>query len=170
MNIQGQVERLSSKSGVSAAGKAWNSYSMLLNGVWYSSFQPIQAQEGQMVSFDAVQKGNFWNINGAVQATGGASPAPAPQAQQQAPAGPAPASPRDISILYQSSRKDAIPTLALLLEQGAIKLPADTKKADRYDAILALVDELTARFYLKAKAATDAGGPSEEDVIPEPGV
>jgi hypothetical protein len=55
---------------------------------------------------------------------------------------------KDKAIQYQSSRKDALQFLALIVEQEIIKLPAKTKAAERLAAIEAYLDQYTARFYL----------------------
>ena len=47
-------------------------------------------------------------------------------------------------IQYQASRNTAIAALDVLLKAEAVKLPA--KQADKYDAALALIDELTEHF------------------------
>lgn len=52
---------------------------------------------------------------------------------------------RDNSIQYQSSRKDAIALVDIILREKAYKLPA--KVSDQYGAVLDLVDHLTAAFY-----------------------
>lgn len=170
MNIQGVVEQ----TGV-ANRNGKNVYSLKVNGQWYGGIWEVdpQAPAGTQVAFEANQNGNFWNIKkGSLSKTVGEAQQPTQQpSTQQAPA--APAAPvvntRDISILYQSSRKDALALMPLMFEQGAIKFPAKVKEADKYDTILALVDEMAARFYLKAKEVVDNGGPSEDDVVPNPG-
>lgn len=52
---------------------------------------------------------------------------------------------RDASIQYQSSRKDAIALVDVLLRAAAIKLPA--KEAMKLEAVEALVDGYTASFF-----------------------
>lgn len=52
---------------------------------------------------------------------------------------------RNNSIVYQSSRKDAIHLADIILREKAYKLP--TKVADQYGAITDLVDHLTATFF-----------------------
>lgn len=52
---------------------------------------------------------------------------------------------RDSSIQYQSSRKDAIAMVDVLLKNGAVKLPA--KEASREEAVSALVDSYTELYF-----------------------
>lgn len=58
---------------------------------------------------------------------------------------------RQDSIVYQSSRKDALVFLALLVEQGAIKL-AGAKAEPKREQLEEYLDEITATFF---KAASD---------------
>lgn len=58
---------------------------------------------------------------------------------------------RQKSIIYQSSRKDAIEIIKAALSAGCLPLPA--KKAEQFDSLLALVDELTVKLAIKATAA-----------------
>jgi hypothetical protein len=53
-----------------------------------------------------------------------------------------------------------------MLKHDAIKLPA---KADaKYDAALAILQELTNKFYLDLSDVIDAGGVTLDDYIPSP--
>lgn len=53
---------------------------------------------------------------------------------------------RNASIVYQSSRKDALQFLALLIGQDIVKLPAKTKVQEREVAVNGLLDKYTAQF------------------------
>lgn len=48
-------------------------------------------------------------------------------------------------ISYAGARNSAIAAAGVVLESGSFKLPA--KEADKYEAVLGLIDELTDRFY-----------------------
>lgn len=52
---------------------------------------------------------------------------------------------RESSIHYQSARKDALQMVDIVTRTGAIKLPA--KEANKLEAVEALVDSYTARFF-----------------------
>ena len=54
----------------------------------------------------------------------------------------------------------------MLLEQGALTLPA--KKEGKYDACLAMLDDLTNNLYLDIQRTVEAGGVQVEDVVPNP--
>ena len=57
---------------------------------------------------------------------------------------------RQNSIIYQSSRKDAVSIIQVLLENDALPLSAATTKAGaarRYEEVIALVNKLTVQFY-----------------------
>lgn len=66
---------------------------------------------------------------------------------------------RNASIVYQSSRKDALAMVEMLLENGAVKLPAQQSKIA--GVIEALVDRFTALYYddVEALGALDRAGP-----------
>lgn len=61
---------------------------------------------------------------------------------------------RQASIIYQSSRKDAIQAAGLIVSNEAIKLPKDADK--RRTIIEALIDELTARYVKDASDPKNA--------------
>lgn len=77
------------------------------------------------------------------------------------------ASTRESSIHYQSARKDALQMVDIITRTGAVKLPA--KEANKLEAVEALVDSYTARFFSDiatfgavARAnGTDEGGAAE---------
>ena len=54
---------------------------------------------------------------------------------------------KDKRITYLACRKDAIAIIGAMVDTTSLPLP--TKKDERYEAILALVDELTSGFYSK---------------------
>lgn len=158
--MQGHVNSITSKSGQGARGP-WTLFNIEIDGQKYGcGFDKPNVQEGQYVEFDVVQKGQYKNAENLRVSTA------APTASTGAPQGAMPINKRDVSIQYQSSRKDAIQMLGVLLTSEAIKLPA--KQADKYDAALAIVDEITAQFYLKLESVIDEGGVSLEDAIPVP--
>lgn len=60
------------------------------------------------------------------------------------------------AIQYQSSRNAAIAAFDVLLKAEAVKLPA--KQADKYDAALALIEELTDHFNHQVDGLGNPGG------------
>lgn len=65
------------------------------------------------------------------------------------------------AIIFQSSRKDATQVVSAALAGGLLPLP--TKQADKYDAFLALVNDLTDKYYEDAMVVQGTGGlPSRE--------
>lgn len=142
-------------------GKAYN-FVLLENGqeTWYGhGFAPPKFNEGDSVTFTWQPNGNFKNVDArSVQVTPAQQQAPAPT-QQAAPA--AQNSGRNfgnnqIAIQYQASRNSAISTLGLMLEHNLVSLPS--KKADQYDATLALLDDLTTRFHVQTDDVVKKGG------------
>lgn len=153
MQVNGIVEQTGNR-----ATRTGTVHSLKVNGQWYGGiWEDPGINQGATVSFNAEQSGNFWNVKGAIEQSAAAA-APA--------SGGAPAvSTRDISIQYQSSRKDAIQLLPFMFEQGAVKFDAKTKQADKYDAICAMVDELTVRNYLVLQEVIDAGGVNPAEML-----
>jgi len=77
------------------------------------------------------------------------NPPKAPASSQAAPSSTN-SNVRQDSIIYQSSRKDAIAVLELLVSQDALPLTRAKEKAGqakRYEEIMALVDKLTVRYF-----------------------
>lgn len=164
-------------------------------GAFKTSNRMIPAQ-GQYVIVKYKQNGQYNNVeaNG-IQVSGAQAPQhQAPQAQypqqqggyQQQPAynpppqhqpqttaqparqyqRPAPQNDdRQLSIHYQSSRNAAIALVDAALKAGdIIALPA--KKADKFDALLALVDRVSERYFLALEDVIKAGGITP--TIPDP--
>lgn|SRR5690606_15170114 len=152
--MQGTVNK------VSTNGKAWNA---MVGDTWYGfGFNKPEFQEGQVIEFEFEQRGKFKNIRpDTVRILGSTSGSSSPAAS---------GSPknsyddRNISIAYQSSRKDALQLVQILVESQAVPLP--TKKAEQADAILALVEHYTAHFFLKLEDVVKDGGVSVEDMLP----
>lgn len=65
------------------------------------------------------------------------------------------------AIQYQASRNAAIAVLDVMLKAGAVKLPS--KQADQYDAVLAVVDEITAHFNTQTSNLGNAPTPTLGD-------
>lgn len=121
--------------------------------------------------------------NGGGRPQGGARPAQGGSGRPAAGGGPgagkdtywADKEKRDIitqkAIQFQASRNSAIAALDVLLKVEAVKLPA--KQADKYDAALALLDELTARFQEQTTAVMTGKAPKaqahdqEDDDLPD---
>lgn len=143
--------------------------SLNINGEWFGcwNYTP-DCSEGDTISFEYEEKPKgdrvFKNIKtGTVSVVGAATattavPKPASTGHSYAA--------RDVSIQYQSSRKDALQVLPILLEAGAVSLP--TKKDAKYDAALAILEELTNRFYVDIQNCVANGDPQAEDIVPNP--
>jgi hypothetical protein len=75
---------------------------------------------------------------------------------------------KQATIQYQASRNSAIALLDVLVKNNLVKLPPESKMADRYDATLALLETLTAKFQdetdnLGGVAAPNLGGGNHQD-------
>ena len=168
MQVQGVVEKVDSFN--TATGKTV--FSVHLNGIKYGGmWENPNVFSGDQVSFDGVQNGQYWNVGKnsmqiiAKAAAGAPLPTPTVGAGVAAPQG---SNSRDVSIVFQSSRKDALALLPVLLAQEAIIFPKSAKTADKYDALVAIVYELTVQNYMQVQDAIANGGVSTEDMVPAP--
>jgi hypothetical protein len=118
------------------------------------------AQEGGTVSFEWKEnaKGKAVVTKGSVVASNDApaqaEAAPVPSASNAAPA----ADYRQKSIIFQSSRKDAIELVSLALNLGAVALPKTVAK--QFEFIESLVDAKTNQFFDDA-VSLEAGNVSD---------
>lgn len=160
--MQGYVEKIGTKNGVGKNGP-WTLYSVCIAGDWYGAgFDKPACDEGDFVNYEIEQNGKYKNIKSISVAS---APA-APSGNNSGGNGVQRVDTRDISIRYQSSRKDALQLTEILLANDALAVPA--KKADKADAIIAFVEDVTNQFYVKLQDVMDAGGVSAEDLIPTP--
>lgn len=158
MNTTGQVKRILSKP--AGKGTAYN-FVVVENGqdVWYGhGFAPPKFQEGDTVSFEWTQNGNFKNVLPRTVRVVAGEPAssPAPQQSQSAPPARGGFGNNQLAIQYQASRNSAIAVVEAAIRSDSLPLPA--KKGDRYDALLALVDDLTNQFHIKTDKVVENGG------------
>lgn len=155
------VEKLSTKSGTGSTGRPYTLYSLklqdkdgeMLAGYYQCGFDAPPCKDGDYIKLDATPKGDNWEVvKGSIKVSKNPPAKPAAPAQEKS-AGKSEGynSPdRQNSIVYQSSRKDAVETVALLLEHGALKLvKADTKAgaASRFDLITAAIDKVTVAYF-----------------------
>lgn len=122
------------------AGKSKFGYYVKLDGneTFFNTKYEPKCEQGDEVGIEYVQKGRSCNISKLVVLS------KAGRREQGGNGNPAPAD-RNDSIVWQSSRKDAIAAADLLLRNGAVKLP---KTEDGRAAIIAgLVDKLTYVYF-----------------------
>jgi len=163
--ITGTIEKVFERK----VGKG-TAYSIAVNDVWYGcGFHKPDAKEGDVVTFD-------WENNnrGYPQIIAGADKKAKITVVDSAPAaaqgggGTAPVNARQVSIEYQAARNSAIALLPTLIAQEAVPAVTKAKIADKYDATLLLIKELSDHFYLELQEVNEAGG-VEADVDPTPG-
>lgn len=144
MQHTGVVERVNVKTKAKSGAPLKSPlYSFAMGGEWYGcGFDNPNLTEGDSISFEFTegQWGKEANVKSiskeaAASPTKGVSHSVNPDARQ-------------MSIVYQSSRKDAIHLIEIALVQGAVKLP----KTDGYGTLLGLVDDLALDFAKKALA------------------
>lgn len=157
--MQGYVERIVERSGTGRNGP-YVMYSIVVNNETLGSgFKRPDCREGDYIEYSIDQAGKYKNIKDMkVVPAGSASP--------QTGSAPLPVNKRDVSIHYQSCRNAALTAVDIMLRNEAVKLPA--KQADKYDAFLAIVQEITNQFYVKLESVIEEGGVTLEDMIPQP--
>lgn len=106
---------------------------------------PGIVEVGNVVEFEATENDDGKSAKVVSPVTAGKQ-TKSPQAQAASGGGTTDWAAKDRSIQYQSSRKDAIEVVGLLLTSGALKLPAD--KAKQVSVIEAVIDRYTAQFYV----------------------
>jgi hypothetical protein len=175
--VQGTVEAISQK------GKATN---IKVNGQWYGcGFNGVPCGQGDNVSFPVVQNGRFLNadVNNmqVVQGGGGAQEQRGTYGGQNSGGQPARTGgnaagnsggskgssygarklddPVQRSIVQQSARNAAIQAVQVASSLDAVPLP--TKKAEKFDAVLDLIDQVTERYYNETFKVAEAGGYTE---------
>jgi len=152
------------------------SFTIKLDGVdvWYRAGAKRWAgiaEPGNRVAFDAepnLGRDDAKIVSDVVLAK--AAPAAAPGAPYASGGGD-----RNNSIVYQSSRKDALALVALLAQTGALKLPA--AQAAKAGAVEAALDRYTALFFddvstlgavvREAEGTGDGGAAESEDETDE---
>lgn len=151
------------KGTVSKIGKGKFGFFLMLgerDGFYFNTkFEP-KVGEGDVVGIDYTPKGDTrGNVSKVTMLTDnggpkGATAAPASTSRYSA-------SPdRQDSIVYQSSRKDALVFLGLLVEQGGVKLAgaADAKRLQ----LTELLDEITVEFFKAAEKPRESNALSTE--------
>ena len=122
-------------------------YNLQVNGEWYGfGFNQPDFEEGTEVEFDIKMRGRYANVDTSTfKVVGQGSGKPSGHASGKSPS-------RDVqgSINWQSARNAAIEIVKVGVEAGAVSV--GTAKAKKLDNILALVDNLTERFYFDTDA------------------
>ena len=121
-------------------------YSVKLPDGWYGTGTKTapSLKQGDMIKFEYSMNGQYKNLD--IKTLVKLDSAPAGDTQPKSTW--VPEKDRQKSIIFQSSRKDAIEIIKTAQAAGCLALP--TKKADQFDALLALVDELTVKLAVKA--------------------
>lgn len=167
--MQGVIQAIDNKQGVGRNGP-WTLYNVTIDGQKYGAgFDAPAANVGDFVNYEVEQKGQYKNVKNISLASGQPPVANTPAPAASSAGAPAKATDwdlKDISIRYQSSRKDAIQLTTALLQAGALAIPA--KKADQADAIMAFIEETTTQYYITLDGVMKARGVSTEDLIPPP--
>ena len=149
-----------------------------------AGFKQPPCQAGHIIEYDLVMRGSYENAeNITIVGEGVSAPAQQVVAPPAAPIGhlaqpapapvpaPAPApvgNDRQASIVHQSSRKDAIQFVGILLAHDCLVL--GSTKGKRADIVEAYVDDFTRRFFNATQTVGQTGVVPEGDedfVVPE---
>lgn len=158
-NLVGYVKKVNTKDGKGKRGP-WTLYSGILElndgteSGWISfGFDKPPFSEGSYISIDVEKTDRGLQY---VAGTGKVLDPPAKpvaslpaKSSEAATGGKSTYVDRNDSIVYQSSRKDALALVALLLEHDALPISASTAKvgqSKRFDEITAFVDKLTVQY------------------------
>jgi len=145
-SITGIVEAISQK----AIANGGSVYNFKVNNAWYGhGFVAPAFNKGDNISFEYSANGKFNNADVSTIAVLAEAPAASPAAAAQPAAGSNAWDDRQNSILYQSSRKDALTLVGLGLQYGELSL--GSKKADKLVVLEATVDKYTEQFFADAK-------------------
>lgn len=193
MIIEGFLSEVESRNSPPGAKRAWTSFRGQIQGHWYSfGFEKPPVSKGDYIRAEIGTVKGYEQVVRAERITAPEAQKPLPSIGQAATApvaAPAtsaqnnfvvtPYRDRNDSIVYQSSRKDALEFVKLLRAEDALPISAAKTaagKAKRYDELLALVDKITVQFYYDVNTlrnlerVQDAGadGPAPE-ALPEDG-
>lgn len=148
----GTVKKLNSKTGTSKRGK-WELFSMIMENEdgsesgWISlGFDKPSFGEGQYAEYTTEATPKGLNLTSFTKKEKPQAASPSYQAPAQSQSNHV--SVQD-SIVYQSSRKDAIALIALLLEHDGLPMSASAAKAGqakRFEEITAMVDKITVQY------------------------
>lgn len=191
---KGFIAAITTKTGLGRRGP-WTLYSGKLekeDGTEYPEwisfgFDKPTVQKGDYVKIETEEDGKgYQKVKTCVQLK---NPPAKAQPATKAVSAPSGGSSFDVnrqkSIHYQSSRKDAIEVLGLLIAKDALPMTAAKTKAGeaaRYEEIMALVDKLTVRYFNDTESLrildsvvddgaveTDVGQvPDQEDAVDAP--
>jgi hypothetical protein len=141
--VKGFVEEIGVKSGTSKKGKPWSLYAFKIDGKFYSNgFDKPLAKVGDYVALTLAKDDRGYD---AVQNYEVQEAPPVAAAARTQPSGD-----RNSSIVYQSSRKDAIELLRLMFDNDALPISAAKTaagKASRYEELKALTNKLAVEFF-----------------------
>lgn len=184
----GFVKKLNGKDGKSKKnGKAFTAWSMIMENQdgsesgWIGlGFEKPSFSEGQWANYSA-NPGKFGlELISFDKAEAPAAAVPvATGSGQTAPARSSGYVDRNDSIVYQSSRKDALALVGLLLEHNGLPMSSSAAKAgvaSRYEEITAFVDKLTVEYFHDVQTlrvlseVVDAGATEAVDSSSQSGV
>lgn len=144
MIITGVVEKIYANQ-----TKVGTTYKIVVDGQGYGLYKTKPpCSEGDYITFVAEQKGDFWNANPNTIKKAEGDPAKPVAAVQASYA--TKQDDRQDSIIYQSSRKDALHFLEVAVAAGAVDLGSKTG-GKKIEALQVFVDKQTQRYFEDVK-------------------
>lgn len=140
-HFEGVVERITE-----TAGRYGSMYAFIVDNVRHGTKSRKPAcREGDYVEFNSTQNGNFWDADANSIKAKAQPDTPPPTAAATKTKAWEPDTSRQDSIVYQSSRKDALEFVKLLVQAGCVDM-GKAKKADQIELMESYVDRYTSRF------------------------
>ena len=155
--VEGVVVRLIERNVNTRNGPA-TSYSVLVNvgdsEEWFSfGFKNPKLQPDQAIKFVANESNGFWNGDpSTIEILAATSKSVTSSTMAKAIVS---ADQRQRSIVWQASSRTAVMAVDSMLQNGYAGLPANTKKAEKYDFYLSLLNEVTMNLYTSALTPPD---------------
>lgn len=144
--VSGTVEALYENTANTRNGPA-TTYALKVDGQRYSAgFKPLGCNEGDVVEFNIKQRGDFWNLDGAVKVVGSAPAAPAQPHTAAAPKKAVNWEEKDRRITFLSCRNTAIALVKMMIDVNAL----DVKGKNKEELVLGYVQKYSDEFFIES--------------------
>lgn len=126
-------------------------------------------REGDYISFDAIQKGRFFQVDYktvqklAEPPASAAGPSSSPSLVRGPTKGYYPEEERQKVISRQAARNAALTFVQLAQAEGALEIPKTAKAGAKFDLLLGIVDEITERFNAYAMTGKNKDVEAEDE-------
>ena len=167
---EGVVQKIGSKTGEGKYG-SWTKFSVKINEEWYGGFENKEnketyasVNEGDFVKVKYVVKGDYKNID-KLKVVDKATTSGASSTTKSSSSKAVDWEKKDLRAQRGFARSQAIAAVEILVLSEAIKLPA--KQSAKYDALLAIIDELAEKYFVWEPEQPKAVVVDAEDNAPD---